>query len=227
MSTAEEKARKKEQIQKIKKAFRKQKHPAGHYSTMYALTLIGALGMGAVGSKLASNASQPTEKVVSIQKTPNEQLMDAAIKGNVHAVSKALEQGADINYQDPQTGETALMATVKHNLVSRKTVKALRIVDKALNSGNVDLSLKDADNQSLENIIDVHLAIEDAHIQEVWKHVDHCRVSGIGEHIIRWRKVLDKLHEVQKNQNSQTSQTSSAGKTFYGFSQMMRNSGRG
>ena len=120
------------------------------------LILTGLLA-GLVTTKIVFPNEISYEKVKTEQLTPNQKLMTAAINGDVDAVLLALENKADINYQDPKTGQTVLMATMEANSSVLHQGKAYNIVTTLLERCNVDLSLRDAKNQSLEDYVRAYI----------------------------------------------------------------------
>jgi len=116
--------------------------------------LITATTLGAaVVAKIALPDETPVEKTVHVEKTPNERLMEAAIMGDIKAYEQALADSGNINYQDPNTGKTVLMATIDNNSSIMEQGRACEIVKMSLATGNVDLTLKDSQGKTLKDYI--------------------------------------------------------------------------
>lgn len=180
--------------------------------------LTAALLLGGVAAKylLPEENVNFAEKNIRVQKTPNQKLMDAAIDGDVDAAHKALAEGADINYRDPTTGQTVLMVSMEMNSSILHQGKAFAIVNDLLDNENLNITLKDAQNKSLEDYVNEYITNAD--------NMAHNFVSpntysvGTAAHKVKkvWKSVLGKIKTKQKNQKLQ--KTASEKICFHAFS---------
>ena len=169
---------------------------------------------------IAIKIALPEENVSEInmraQKSSNQKLMDAAINGDVDAAHQALADGADINYQDPTTGQTVLMASMYQNSSILHQGKAYTIVNDLLDNENLDMTLKDAENKTLEDYVKAY--INNANdMSENYVSPQTYSVGRSAEKVSkRWQTVLAKMKTKQKNKKMQ--KTASAKTCFYAFS---------
>lgn len=155
------------------------------------------LGVGiAVVNVLPDDVS--VEKTVNVEKTATDKLREAAELGDVEAFNKFLSDDADINYQDSSTGKTILMMAIEQNGSVMRSGNACEIVEKALQSGKVDLTLKDNQGFSLADYVDKTVS----NLNDVSGNYVTPQTYGVGRAAeklsTRWKAILKKIHNMDK-----------------------------
>lgn len=178
---------------------------------------LAALLGSAVVAKVALPDDNLMEKTVNIQKTSDRKLMEAAISGDVEAFKQALTEKADINYQDPETGKTVLMAAISNNAFILHQGNACEIVKMALETGKVDLTLKDSKNLSLEDYV-VSTISDLERMSSVYVTPKFYAAGRATKSLSkRWKEILKNIHEMP--QNKKEVNTSINKTNFHAFSQ--------
>ena len=161
------------------------------------VAMAALLGVGTVVVNVLPD-DVSVEKKVNVQQTATDKLREAAELGE--AFNKFLSDDADINYQDSSTGKTILMIAIEQNGSVMRSGSACEIVETALQSGKVDLTLKDSQGSSLADYVDKTISSLD----DVSENYVTPQTYGIGRAAeklcTRWKAILKKIHDMDKKE---------------------------
>lgn len=164
-----------------------------------------ALVAAAFATKIAFPEKIPFEQKVDVQKTPEEELMRAAVLGDLREFQQIFSEGADINYQDPKTGKTVLMEAIDNNRSLLNQGSACEMVKTALESKKVDLTLQDSCGHTLKDYVKATIAGLERQSSAFNPYVGGAAAGSLSE---RWKEVLKTIQTMQqKEANSSVKKT--------------------
>ncbi len=136
---------------------------------------------------------QAKQKLQKIRQPLNESLMQAATKGDYIGVVKALEKGADVNYQDAETGNTAMMTAL---LKSPSVNKGMLIAKYCMTEPNFEMDISNYGGHTQSDILQNKTKETGIQIDSI--HVDNKRNRGNSE-VDKLAKQVENLYQELDN----------------------------